>query len=94
MTQSRTEFGNGDLPARKVAFIKRWRLEPKDSAAYQRGELVEPKNPIIFYIDPATPPQWVSYFIQGVNDWQKAFAAAGFKNAIIGKPAPSLEDDP
>lgn len=76
------------------ANITRWRLEPKaeDVEKYLRGELVEPKNPIVIYIDPATPKKWVPYLIQGVNDWQAAFEAAGFKNAIIGKEAPT--DDP
>ena len=76
------------------ANITRWRLEPKDEdkERYLKGELVEPKKPIVIYIDPATPKKWVPYLIQGVNDWQKAFEKAGFKNAIIGKEAPT--DDP
>jgi hypothetical protein len=81
-------------------FIVRWRLEPKpeDMERWKRGELVEPKKPIIYYIDPATPKKWRPYLIQGVNDWQVAFEKAGFKNAIIGKEWPendstmSLED--
>ena len=60
---------------------------------FKRGELVEPKKPIIYYIDPATPEKWVPYLIQGVNDWQKAFEKAGFKNAIIGKVAPTMTED-
>src|SRR5580692_11049823 len=68
-------------------FIVRWRLEPKDEdiEKWKRGELVEPKKPIIYYIDPATPKKWRPYLIQGINDWQTAFEKAGFKNAIIGK---------
>jgi len=68
-------------------FIVRWRLEPKDEdiEKWKRGELVEPKKPIVYYIDPATPKKWRPYLIQGINDWQKAFEKAGFKNAIIGK---------
>lgn len=75
--------------------ISRWRLEPKeeDMEKYKRGELVEPQKPIIFYIDPATPSKWVPYLMQGVNDWQKAFEGAGFKNAIFGKVAPTPEED-
>ena len=71
--------------------ISRWRLEPRkeDVEKYQRGELVEPQKPIVIYIDPATPKKWVPYLIQGINDWQVAFEKAGFKNAIIGKAAPS-----
>jgi len=70
--------------------ITRWRLEPKDEdiEKYKRGELVEPKKPIVYYIDPATPKKWVPYLIAGVNDWQKAFEQAGFKNAIKAMPAP------
>ncbi|SHM80673.1 protein of unknown function [Chitinophaga jiangningensis] len=70
--------------------ITRWRLEPKpeDVEKYKHGELVEPKQPIIYYIDPATPKKWVPYLIAGVNDWQKAFEQAGFKNAIKALPAP------
>lgn len=81
-------------------FAVRWRLEPKDGEweKWQRGELVEPKKPIIYYIDPATPKQWRKHLILGINDWQKAFEKAGFRNAIIGKEWPegdtsmSMED--
>ena len=61
------------------ANITRWRLEPKDEdrEKYLRGEFVEPKKPIIIYIDPVTPKKWVPYLIQGVNDWQAAFEKAG-----------------
>ncbi len=71
-------------------FIHHWRLEPKeeDFKRWQKGELVEPKKPIVFYIDPATPKQWRPYLIAGINDWQSAFEKAGFKNAIIGKEWP------
>ncbi|XCF07438.1 zinc-dependent metalloprotease [Tamlana crocina] len=74
--------------------VQRYRLEPKeeDIEKYLRGELVEPKKQIVYYIDPATPKKWRPYLIAGINDWQVAFEAAGFKNAIIGKEWP--EDDP
>ncbi|UUF12449.1 MULTISPECIES: zinc-dependent metalloprotease [Flavobacterium] len=70
--------------------ISRWRMEPKpeDIEKYKRGELVEPIKPIIFYIDPATPKQWVPFLIAGVNDWQVAFEQAGFKNAIKAVEVP------
>ncbi|MGO4773170.1 zinc-dependent metalloprotease [Flavobacterium sp. W22_SRS_FK3] len=73
--------------------VQRYRLEPKDKdiKKYERGELVEPKKQIVYYIDPATPKKWRPYLIAGINDWQKAFEAAGFKNAIVGKEWP--EDD-
>lgn len=70
------------------AFISRYRLEPKNEKAYLAGKLVEPKKPIIYYIDPATPKKWVPYLIAGINDWNKAFEAAGFKNAIQAREWP------
>jgi hypothetical protein len=92
--QRQTDYGTDAQKAEVTAYIHRWKLEPKDEAAYARGELVEPKKQIVFYIDPATPKKWVSYLIQGINDWQKAFEAAGFKNAIVGKEAPTPKEDP
>lgn len=91
-----TDFDANPQGVEAVRLIKRWRLEPKDAdiEKYKRGELVEPKKPIVFYIDPATPKDWVPYLIQGVNDWQASFEKAGFKNAIIGKRAPTKEEDP
>lgn len=84
----------------EAAIITRWRLEPAatDVQRYLKGELVEPVKPIVFYIDPLTPKKWVPWLIRGVNDWQKAFEKAGFKNAIYAVQAPvndstwSLED--
>ncbi|MFS2185592.1 zinc-dependent metalloprotease [Mucilaginibacter sp. Mucisp84] len=78
------------------AYIHRWNLRPRqeDVEKYNRGQLVEPEKQIVFYIDPATPKQWVPYLIQGVNDWNQAFEKAGFKNAIVGKVAPTKEEDP
>ncbi len=78
----------------QVSNVTRWNLVPKDKEAYLRGELVEPEEPIIFYIDRATPERYREWLIQGVDDWQVAFEAAGFKNAIIGKMAPTKEEDP
>lgn len=75
-------------------FITRWKLIPKDKEAYLRGELVEPVEPIVYYLDPGTPEKWRKYLIQGIEDWNVAFEAAGFKNAIIGKEAPTPEEDP
>ena len=75
-------------------YITRWRLEPKDMEAYKNGEVVEPKKQIVYYVDPATPKKWIPYIIQGINDWQPAFEAAGFKNAIVGKVSPTVEENP
>ncbi len=63
--------------------IQRYNLQPRDPEAYQRGELVEPVKQIVYYIDSATPVKWRPYMIRGVEKWQKAFEAAGFKNAIL-----------
>jgi hypothetical protein len=86
-------FNDEQHELEKRSIVTRWRLEPKDKAAYARGELTEPVRPIVFYIDPATPKQWVKFIIQGVYDWQKAFEAAGFKNAIIAKEVPANDTD-
>lgn len=91
---SQIDYGSEAQKAERTRFITRWRLVPKDPEAYFRGELVEPIKPIIYYIDPATPTEWVPYLKMGVEDWQVAFEAAGFKNAIIAKEAPSKEEDP
>ncbi|WP_240628133.1 DUF5117 and DUF5118 domain-containing protein [Flavobacterium anhuiense] len=80
-------FDDDEQRAQKKFIIQRYRLEPKekDIKKYLKGELVEPKKQIVYYIDPATPKKWRPYLIAGINDWQKAFEAAGFKNAIVGK---------
>ena len=93
-TVEQVDFGLDEQKAATRTYIRRWRLEPKDLAAYARGELVEPVKPIVYYLDPATPEKWRPYFKQGVEDWQVAFEAAGFKNAILAKYPPSPEDDP
>ena len=90
-----TDFDENPQGVERVSLVKRWRLEPKakDLEKYKRGELVEPEKPIVFYIDPLTPKKWIPYLIQGVNDWQKAFERAGFKNAIYAK-VPNAKEDP
>ena len=92
--QTQTDYGTDAQKAEVTSYIHRWKLEPKDEAAYTRGELVEPKKQIVFYIDPATPKKWLPYLIQGINDWNTAFEAAGFKNAITGRAAPTPNEDP
>ncbi|MEI8060623.1 MAG: zinc-dependent metalloprotease, partial [Ferruginibacter sp.] len=90
-----TDFDANPQGVKDISMIARWKLEPKpeDMEKYKRGELVEPAKPIIFYIDPSTPKKWVPYLILGINDWQVAFEKAGFRNAIIGKEAPTKEQD-
>ena len=89
-----TDYGRDAQKAVERCYITRWRLEPSDPEAYARGELVEPVKPIVYYIDPATPMKWRPYLKEGVEDWNKAFEHAGFKNAIIAKDPPSAEEDP
>ena len=94
--RGQTDYGLEDQRSKTVKYLDRYRLEVKDEdiEKFKRGELVEPKKQIVYYVDRATPKEWVPYIIQGVNDWQVAFEAAGFKNAIIGKMAPTVEEDP
>ena len=89
-----TEYNSQQHRSETTCYITRYKLVPKDPAAYARGELVEPVDQIVYYIDQNTPVKWRAALIQGVNDWQKAYEAAGFKNAIIGKMAPTAEEDP
>ncbi|MDO5607099.1 MAG: zinc-dependent metalloprotease [Capnocytophaga sp.] len=95
-TTRQTDYGLPVQRSKTVEYLDRWRLEVKDEDVekFNRGELVEPKKPIVYYIDRATPKEWAPYIKQGVEDWQKAFEAAGFKNAIIAKDPPSKEEDP
>jgi hypothetical protein len=88
------DYGSGEQKAATRAVIQRWRLEPKDPAAYARGELVEPVTPIVWYIDPATPARWVPYVRQGIEDWAPVFEAAGFTNAVIAREVPTAAEDP
>ncbi|MEM6345250.1 MAG: zinc-dependent metalloprotease [Bacteroidota bacterium] len=88
------QYGEDQQKATQKTYITKWKLVPSDIEAYQRGELVEPVEPIIYYIDPNTPMKWRPYLKQGVEDWNKAFEAAGFKNAIKAMDAPTPEEDP
>lgn len=94
-TESYTDYDKNPQGVDVTRMITRWRLEPKpeDMERYKAGELVEPAKPIIYYIDPATPSKWIPYLMQGVNDWEPVFRAAGFKNAIMAKMAPTKEED-
>jgi hypothetical protein len=93
-TVDQIDYSSAALKADEKTYIRRWRLEPKDPEAYARGELVEPVKPIIYYLDPGTPESLKEYIKQGIEDWQKPFETAGFKNAIIARDAPTPEQDP
>ncbi len=89
-----TDYSRPEAEAVQREYIVRWRLEPKDTAAFLRGELVEPITPITYYIDPATPVQWRKWLKKGIEEWNPAFEAAGFKNAVRCLEPPTPEKDP
>lgn len=91
-TQGMSEFCNDGRSVKEVHFANRWRLEPSDPEAYKRGELVEPKQPIVYYIDNNFPESWKQPVRDAVERWQATFEKIGFKNAIIAKDFPT--DDP
>lgn len=95
-TSSQIDYGSEAQKSKEVTYLDRWRLEVKDEdiEKFKNGELVEPKKQIVYYVDRATPEKWVKYIKQGIEDWQVAFEAAGFKNAIIAKDPPTKEEDP
>jgi hypothetical protein len=94
--RGQVDYGLEDQRSRELTYLDRWRLEIKeeDINKFKAGELVEPKKPIVYYIDRATPEKWRKYIKQGIEDWQVAFEAAGFKNAIIAADPPTPEEDP
>ena len=93
--RGQVDYGLEDQRSRELVYLDRWRLEIKaeDLDKFEAGELVEPKKPIVYYIDRATPKKWRKYIKQGIEDWQVAFEAAGFKNAILAADPPSPEED-
>ena len=95
-TSAQTDYGIDNQEAETVRYLDRWRLEIKDEDIdkFINGELVEPKKPIVYYLDPATPEKWRKYLKDGIEDWNVAFEAAGFKNAVIVKYPPTKEEDP
>jgi hypothetical protein len=84
------DFGRDENKAVQRSFILRHRLEKKDPAA----DISDPVEPIVYYVDPATPAKFVPWVKKGIEDWQSAFEAAGFRNAIIAKDAPGPDEDP
>lgn len=88
----RVRMGSGSEGSRAEYFVNRWRLEPADTAAFCRGEKVEPVKPITYYIDSDFPEWWKPYITRAVEAWNLAFENIGFKNAVRALPFP--EDDP
>jgi hypothetical protein len=87
-TESLFDYSRPEHRSLQRTYITRYRLEKKDPNA----EISEPVKPIVYYVDPATPAKLVPYVKKGIEDWQPAFEAAGFRNAIIAREAP--RDDP
>ncbi|HWK89670.1 MAG TPA: zinc-dependent metalloprotease, partial [Longimicrobium sp.] len=85
-----TDFGTEEHRSAARRYITRYRLECSDR---REGDLCYPKQPIVYYVDPATPERWKPYVRQGILDWQPAFEAAGFKEAIIAMDAPANDPD-
>ncbi len=94
--RGQVDYGQDAQKSKTVTYLDRWRLEVRDEdiEKFKNGELVVPKKQIVYYIDRATPEVWRKYIKQGIEDWQVAFEAAGFKEAIIAKDPPSKEEDP
>ena len=89
-TTRHQDYSDDDYRSRNVQYIARWRLEKKNPGA----AVSDPVKPIVYYLDAATPKKWVPWLIKGIEDWNEAFTAAGFSHAIIGKAAPTAEQDP
>ncbi len=86
------DFAQGFDGTYRAGNVSRWRLIPRDVAAYQRGQLTEPVTPITYYLDPAIPEPYRTAFLQGGNWWGKVFESAGFKNGFVVKPLPAGVD--
>lgn len=84
------DYGTHEHGRVRRAFINRYRLEKKDPTA----EVSEPVKPIVFYISREVPEKWRPYLKRAVEDWQKVFEKAGFRNAIIARDAPAEDEDP
>ena len=89
-TVSQIDYGKDEHRSPERQYITRYRLEKKDPNA----ALSEPVKPIAYWVDPATPTKWVPYIKRAIESWQPAFEAAGFKNGIVAKEAPSAQEDP
>ncbi len=84
------DFSTDKHQVENITYIRRWRLEKKDPM----NEVSEPIKPIVYYLGYGIPEKWHKYVIEGIEMWQPVFEAAGFKNAIIGKMAPTKEENP
>ncbi len=87
-----TDYGSAEHGINRRSIIHRFRLEPSDTAAFERGELVTPVRPITFWVDLATPEWLRPWVLKGIEAWNDAFREAGFKDAVKAELAPA--DDP
>ena len=94
ITVETVDYSDPAQYAKTRRYVQRFRLEPSDIEAFERGERVEPVEPIVWYIDRATPKEWRPYFKEGIEEWNAAFEEAGFKNAVEARMAPTEEEDP
>jgi hypothetical protein len=83
MNENKRKYGS-DKPIVSQRFIDRWKIVPRkeDMEKYKRGQLVEPEQPIVFYVDTLMPQQWRKYVHAGIEAWNAAFEKIGFKHVI------------
>lgn len=86
------EIGKEKSILTKKHLARRWRVEPSDEVAYWAGQVVEPKKPIVFYLDTLMPESWTKYVRAGIEEWNKAFERIGFKNVLRAVPFPGTSD--
>lgn len=86
------KVSGNDSGIEEVRYANRWNLLPEDPKAFREGKLVEPVEPIVFYVDDTFPDTWVSYIEEGVEDWNEAFERVGLRNALVTRPFP--DNDP
>src|SRR5678816_682460 len=89
-TLRQLDYTRPEQRAQERQYVVRWRLEKKDPNA----AISEPIKPITYYVDPATPKWLVPWVKQGIEMWQPAFEAAGFRRGIVAKEAPTRAEDP
>lgn len=93
ISMSVTNYSRDFQGVRPQRYLIRKRLEPSDPEAFARGELVDPVEPWVWYIDPAVPSWMVPAIEEGISEWNEAFELAGFRNAIQVRRAPTEEED-
>ncbi len=67
-----------------VRYINRWDLQKSDATA----KLSPPTKPIKFWIEKTVPYKYEKAIYDGIYEWNKAFEAAGFVNAVVVERQP------